>query len=248
MSQKDDQNQSQQPTATDPTVELMEGFQNLASHLQKRSDDKYNEMLSRHRLRMDDEDYMDSFVDDCLKMETWLLYSEALAVCQGWTPEPNRNAPYCVSDWAQVLKKQAEASQHTSLPLLNPQDKPAQWRVKPKAFITWLRKKNLHPIREVDASIDRVLAEQSPTKTVDSDAEPNKYAERHAVNREAVLHAAVAVLAAFPEQCRKNGKVTASAVVNQIEEKSPLWFGSEDLPLGRRTMQDIISKAIKSTS
>lgn len=246
MSQKDDQNYDQQLSAD--SEQLIESVKSLTSHIQKSSEDKRNEMFLRHNLRMEDQGYMDSFIAECLEMETWLLYSEALAVCQGWTPSTNQNEHYCVSNWAKAVKKQAEASQFTSLPLLNPQDKPAEWRVKPKALINWLRKKRLEPITEVDTSIDRVIAEQSANKTVTTDAEPNKYTERHAVNREAILHAAVAVLAAFPEQCRKNGKVSASAVVNQIEERSPLWFGHDDPPLGRRAMQDLISKAIKSAS
>ena len=75
---------------------------------------------------------------------------------------------------------------------------------------------------------------------------PHGNTESNANNRELVLGAAVAVLSAFPDQCRTKDltKVQASKVAKLIDQKSTILFESGEPPLTENTISRIISEYI----
>lgn len=229
---------------TDDPTQFFEHFQGLLKQYQNKQNEIYNEKETARKQRFYDQDLMDAFMSDCLDMESWLLYSEALAILQGWEPSQNRTAGYCASDWAKEMKKLAEESQHTSLPLLNPTDKPTEWRVDPTAIVKWLWRKNLYPVNAVNESLQRIIGDISKSDLNESDKQ-KRNTTHHAQKREEILQASLAVLAEFPERCRTNGKVSASAIAQVLEEKSPILFESGDVPLSPERTVKVIRQALK---
>ena len=94
---------------------------------------------------------------------------------------------------------------------------------------------------ESEFELDKKQSRQS-----DEDKKDHGNAELNAIKREALLHAALGALVAFPEECKTHGKITASAIAKTIEQNSKIWFDYDDLPLSNRKTVEIISKAIKS--
>jgi len=77
----------------------------------------------------------------------------------------------------------------------------------------------------------------------------DKHMERHAVNREQVLGAALSVVCSFQEQCKnKRGKIEATKICNLIEEKSPLFWPDTGEPiLSTESIERLIRKWMKKT-
>jgi hypothetical protein len=75
---------------------------------------------------------------------------------------------------------------------------------------------------------------------------PHRNSELNANNRELVLGAAVAVLSAFPEQCRTKdlAKVQASKVAKLIDQKSTILFESGEPPLTENIISRIINEYV----
>ena len=91
--------------------------------------------------------------------------------------------------------------------------------------------------------------EDSESDTV-GDCKINKHSERHAVNREQILGAAVSILARFPDACKSNnGKVQATKIRVQIEEKAQLfWEDSHEPPLTTSVIDELLRDWLKKTS
>lgn len=84
---------------------------------------------------------------------------------------------------------------------------------------------------------------------VPSDKAPHGNTEVNASKREAILGAALAVLAKYPDQCRSGtGNVQGSKIAKLIEEKSPILFKSNDgiPPFEPAGVAKTINKWIKS--
>ncbi len=83
----------------------------------------------------------------------------------------------------------------------------------------------------------------------ESEAKSNAYTERHAANRAEVLGAALAVLAAWPEQCRsKEGKVQGAKIASLVDEKSGLlWPDTGEAPLKKEKIAEFVNSWIKKT-
>lgn len=173
-----------------------------------------------------------------LQQDSWLLVSEAIPLNLGYGRKSlgiASRAPE-FSDIYRLSK--ADAGQ--SLKILNLDQKEQLWRVKPKDFVSWL---NLKGFDVLPALEDAFLVKRKASNT----SEPHPNAERHAVKREQILQAALAVLAAYPDQCLNDKKeISATRITNIIEEKSPVWFGEDDIPLSRSNMEKLIRKAINT--
>jgi len=82
------------------------------------------------------------------------------------------------------------------------------------------------------------------------ETEINNHSERHAVNREQILGAALSVLAQYPNECKnKKGKIVAAKICTLIDEKAPLfWESTGEPPLSVNVMTRHISEWIKKTA
>jgi hypothetical protein len=78
----------------------------------------------------------------------------------------------------------------------------------------------------------------------------NNHAERHALNREQILGAAVCILASYPDSCRsKNGTVQATKIREQIEDKAQLFWEETHLPpLSTSVIEDLLRDWLRKTS
>ncbi|MCG8325465.1 MAG: hypothetical protein MI673_08105, partial [Thiotrichales bacterium] len=68
------------------------------------------------------------------------------------------------------------------------------------------------------------------------------------VQQVAVLGAALAVLAEFPDQCRNSkGRISVPSIIELILEHQDTWFTDESELMSSEVMQDLISRWIKTT-
>jgi hypothetical protein len=182
-------------------------------------------------------DQQEEFVERYIGLDSWLLYSEAIPIAIGFRPEyidlAKKNEQYL------SIEKLAKSSANISLNILNKDDSEEKWRVLPKEFIGWAIKKEL----EVLTMLHQKL-ELKPKKELNI-AVSNAQGERHSAKREQILMAAVFILGNFSSQCiGRGGKVSATEIARVMEEKSPLWFGDNDIPLSPRRVKEILSSAL----
>ncbi len=188
-----------------------------------------------------DKNYRRGLFSKFSKLDSWLLYSEALALVHCAEPIYFSRVAYLCSDYSELQLPQVKAAAGVSLKVINQSLDVESWRVKPEDFLKWAYKKgwDLPPdLLEVMG-----LSLQRKSFKVYS-GHPN--AEHHAQRRESVLKAALAVLVAYPDKCRIRGKVSATAIASLIEQKSPIWFEDNDVPLSDREVKKLINGAINT--
>jgi hypothetical protein len=213
--------------------------------------DKFYEMTvtdresrrKKHLALTDSPEAIKAFYKHYVKLDSWLLYEEALPISAGVHPHAWDAVRDLYPNWEARLRPIMKSAVSISLPLINPDAKERRWRVKPKDFVKWLHSKELWPRKELEEALGIEHKAKSKKKTDYSD-HPN--AEHNAQKRQKVLEAALAILAAFPDQCRKGDKVSPAEIARIMEEKSPIWFGNEDIPLSERGVRELISSAIKT--
>lgn len=239
MSEKDKDDTPADPIDFSDPQSVMDYWNDSKKLIQQSQREDRVQRYETWKARLNDDQAIRTFVEQHLKLDTWLLHSEAISICQACDID---DAMLSNSDWATQVKQHIEAAKHTSLEIINPDEKPAKWRVKPVTFIKWLRSKELSPIAPVDKVLLDIADDTNPQPET-----TNNRTERFAANRERIFIAALAVLAEYPEKCSVNGKVSASAIVRMIEEKADLWFGYEDVPMSQRVMTELIRKALNTT-
>lgn len=85
------------------------------------------------------------------------------------------------------------------------------------------------------------LFESKPTKD-----KTHGNAELNAEKREQVLGAAIAVMANFPDQCKRGGSYSGTRIATVIDQKMELWWpNEEEPPLAISTMTKMISQHLK---
>jgi hypothetical protein len=183
----------------------------------------------------------EQFINRYIKLDSWNLYSEALPILIGYRPEYINYAK--LDRRFKELEKLARSSANITLKIINKDEPENKWRVIPKDVVKWAQSKEVEILMllESEFGLDKKQSRQS-----DEDKKDHGNAELNAIKREALLHAALGALVAFPEECKTHGKITASAIAKTIEQNSKIWFDYDDLPLSNRKTVEIISKAIKS--
>ena len=177
-----------------------------------------------------------------LKLDTWLLYKEAIPHCTGCHKHWWRDVRAEIySDWAEKVERLIDSPANKSLNILNPSDRKEDWRVKPKEFVKWLLDNGVQPRPELVV----LLGLDSQSKAI-SQKSTHGNSERNAQTREQVLAAAFALLVNYPNKCESRGKISVPQIVRLMEEKSPILFQEGDLPLASRTAEDLLRKAIKT--
>lgn len=202
------------------------------------------ECRQSYEQRLKDPDLLRIFMEECTQLDSWLLYSEALPFCQGVDPREWRQVRELHMAWQAQVIRLIKASIGTSLKAINPEAEEGSLQVKPKVFVQWLHSKEMRPLPELESVLGVELSAEKKSKN--NEYNPHGNAEIHAQRREKVLAAAVAVMAAVPDKCKRNGKVAGSAIAEQIDVFSTQVYGvGEEAPLGSRKVAEIISKALK---
>jgi hypothetical protein len=221
--------------------DLIKAANNISELLKDKMNKSQQDINEKINLVRNNPKYQKAFLQRFVKMESWLLLSEAIPICLGYGPEYEAYAKGD-KDYSKIenLAKGLEAN---NLDIIDHHKSIKEWKVKPKDFVRWLSDYDQYVIDEL--CIHFLSGESSslkPRNKAVSDAQ----SERHAVNREKVLMAAISILANFPDQCIGRGnKVSATEIARVMEEKSLLWFGEEDIPLKPKPLKALISKALK---
>ena len=202
------------------------------------------ECRQSYEQRLQDPDALKSFMEECAGLDSWLLYSEALPYCQGVDPREWRHVREGCLDWQAQVIRLIKAGIGISLKVINSAAEEGSLRVKPKVFVQWLHSNGIRPHPELEAVLGVEFSAEKKAKNKKYSQHGNT--EFHAQRREKVLAAAVAVLAAVPDKCKRNGKISGSAISEQIDVFSTHVYGvGEEAPLGSRKVTEIISKALK---
>lgn len=98
-------------------------------------------------------------------------------------------------------------------------------------------------VRWLQAIADK--PKSAPTKP--KGKRPHGNAVIHAQKREQVLGAALAVVAAFPDQCKRGMWFNGKRIAALIETKAPLWFEDGEPPLDTGTMASLINGYLNTT-
>lgn len=202
------------------------------------------ECRQSYEQRLKDPDLLRIFMEECTQLDSWLLYSEALPFCQGVDPREWRHVREDCLEWQAQVIRLIKASIGTSLKVINPEAEEGSLRVKPKVFVQWLHGKGMRPLPE----LERVLGVEFSTEKKPKNKEYSKHgnAEFHAQRRAKVLAAAIAVMAAVPDKCKKNDRFSGSAISGQIDEFADKVYGPyEEPPLDIRKTRDIINQALR---
>jgi hypothetical protein len=202
------------------------------------------ECRQSYEQRLKDPDTLRMFMEECTGLDSWLLYSEALPFCQGVDHREWSQVRELHLDWQAQVIRLIKASIGTSLKVINPEAEDGGLRVKPKVFVQWLHSKGIRPHSELEVVL--AMAYSAEKKSKDEKYSKHGNAEFHAQRREKVLAAAIAVMAAVPEKCKRDGEFSGSTIAEQIDVFSTQVYGiGEDAPLGSRKVTEIISKALK---
>jgi hypothetical protein len=178
-----------------------------------------------------------------LKRDEWRVYQEALPLLFGippehwnaWAAQPGADNAVAAL-WREI---QAAVEHGRGPPVVNPRSAATDWMVRPQDLHTWAHNGGFElpePFDTLMSFIAKVLstpAAVSLSPVADKDSSSD---------REAVLGAALAVVASFPEQCRGDaGWIEAEAVVDAILAKSAIWF-ERGPPMPRPAMVELIDK------
>lgn len=219
-------------------IQATQALTNTLGNTLNRSNKKIRDEI--HQVRSNSEDQK-AFIKRFIKMDTWLILLEAIPICLGYD---KNYVDYARSDKDYLkIKDLVQSLVANNLDIIDHHLSIKEWKVKPKDFVRWLSDNDQFVIDEL--CIHFLSGEDSSLKPKNQ-AVSDVQSERHAVNREKVLMAAISILANFPDQCIGRGnKVSATEIARVMEVKSPLWFGEDDLPLSPKTIKEIISKSIK---
>lgn len=187
--------------------------------------------------------------------DTWLIKNEALILLAGLDPEKTdyfeRTDIQSINDlW---LHAQA-CVQQGLLNVLNHENEPDQWRVQPIEIYRWAKisrisiPDNLSKLMDFISATVKYQGNKSESHASDNNSGIHA-AEKFDRDREKVLGMAVAILAAYPDQCRNsNGSVKVDKLIRIIKEKEIYWLGDEKIQLTPAAMRDLLDKWLKTVS
>lgn len=218
-------------------------FMDMANNLLKDIDEKKENYKKHYVTLLENPIELKKFYTEKTLLDTWLLNSEAIPFLLGVEPSQWINIKGMHLKFIRELAPLIKASAGMTLKVINPDAKEKDWRVKPKEFVKWLHSKGIRPRQELEEVLKLKFTKNVVKEESSYSDHPN--AEHHAQKRQKVLEAALAILANYPEQCMDKGKVSGTVIARIMEEKSPLWFKNDDIPLSARKVRDLINQALK---
>jgi hypothetical protein len=220
-------------------------FMEIYKKYQKSTEERIEAYRRKHIQFVSDSVELKKFYHDVVRLDTWLLSDEAIPYCVGVEPSQWHAIEPLYQQFSRKLNSLIKAGTVVTLNIVNPEAKEKKWRVMPKEFVQWLHSKGIRPRKELEESLGLQYRDDKKNNLKITN---HQNTEVNAQKREQILFAALSVLARWPEECtKKNGKISAAAITNLIEQKSNIWFGYDELPMTTRGMTLLISKALKKT-
>ncbi|HKK16011.1 MAG TPA: hypothetical protein VJ981_04845, partial [Gammaproteobacteria bacterium] len=191
---------------------------------------------------------LQSMYEKQVARETWLLKNEAIWLISGIEPvqcnevdEETRNK--ITGLWEHARKCVEEGL----LQVVNREQEADLWEVRPLDIYQWARVSRVE-LPEVFSNLMGFVAKSiKPVYTAADTESAHDAFDRKAYefdqDREAVLGMALAVLAAFPDECRSSGgRIKADRIVSIITDKEKFWLGNRQTAMSSIAMRDLISK------
>jgi hypothetical protein len=190
--------------------------------------------LKRHAAVINNAAIQQQFCQEFTHLETWLVFSEAIPICIGIHPRDTANIGIANISAFNEAKALAKTGKDKPLNLINPNDQPALWRVKPADFVHWMVEQKLNPLQALKYLF--LNLEQDNVKQNN---------QGDTVQTAQILGAALAILANAPTQCiDMNGKVSVDAIYNLMKSKANVWFENGNLPLEKQTIIKLLTSTI----
>lgn len=243
-------NQSQKlGTADDPVAPLADLLKQFAAMVQARLDDRPRERDSR-MARFGEQIEQQMLYEKWLKHDAWKLRREGIALLIGVAPEELAEiiGEGTLSEREHELWAAVQGSvQSGSGPRIGGESaQPETWTVTPPDLYGWAKGLGFALPEAFDSLMSFIL---STTRRAAAGPEPAAQpgaVSAGAANREAVLGAALALVANYPEQCvGAQGWVEADAIARLLQQKSALWF-DRGVPMTLEEVTALIDKWLKT--
>ena len=236
-------------TAGDPTARFVDLLQRFAGTVQGRLANRPRERDPR-MARFGDQVEQQMLYEKWLKHDVWKFRREAIALLIGVAPEELAEiiGEGTLSDAEHELWAAAQACiQCGAGPTLrNAAAAPNAWAVTPGDLYGWIKAAGFPLPGAYDTLMGFILSTTKKAVAEPDAAVPAAECQDAAARREAVLGAALALVANYPEQCvGQRGWVEAGPIARLIEQKSALWFDG-GLPISVEEMTVLIEKWLKT--
>lgn len=226
---------------SDNEIDLVEATKALTNAIGSKFNQTNKNISNEIDLIRTSQEHQKAFIKRFVKMDSWLILSEAIPICLGYGKEYEVYATGD-KDYSKI-KDLVQSLAANDLDIIDHHLSIKKWKVKPKDFVCWLSDNDQFVIDELCIHF---LSENNSQVKPKNKAVSDAQSERHAIKREKVLVATVSILANFPDQCIGRGnKISATEIARVMEEKSLLWFGEEEIPLKPKPLIALISKALK---
>ncbi len=180
--------------------------------------------------------------------ESWQLKDEALPLLCGLEPGTAIFAPAADQPTPPLDELWSHAQscvQQGLLPVINREQPSADWRVRPLDVYRWAKVSRIS-VPEVLNTLMDFVARTIKSETTGTSAQTDDHVDRSAhfdQNRETVLGVALALLAAYPEQCRnQKGRVQADKILRLMDEKGGFWSNNAQVDFSSMATRDLINK------
>ncbi|MFQ3228839.1 hypothetical protein [Reinekea sp.] len=188
--------------------------------------------LERQAAVINDTTTQKKFCQEFTRLETWLVFSEAIPICLGIHPRDTADIGIVNITAFNEAKALAKTSNGKTLKLINPHNQPALWRVKPADFVPWMIQQKLNSLQVLKYFYLK-LEQDDNKQNIDS------------VQSAQIFGAAFAILVNAPSQCiDMNGNVSVEAVYNIMKSKANTWFKDDNLPLDKQKMIKLLTSTV----
>jgi len=183
--------------------------------------------------------------------KTWLLKDEAIPLLCGVNPESKMSSESDAMQFAKLWEHAQQCVAQGLLSITETAAEPEKWQVQPQEVYKWAAISRVNIPEQLSGVMEFIL---STVKNTDSDSSGHvldsnnpKNTDKIGDDKERVLGAALAILAAYPNQCRNNkGRVRANKIVEILEEKGEFWFGKGTPALSNTARLDLINRWLQT--
>ena len=173
-----------------------------------------------------------------LKLDCWLLHSQALPLLSGLDPAATKG-PVAEDLW----EKMAAAVTNAELIVKDAGAAPEQWAASPRAVYRWAASSGI-AVPEPFRILMEFILQTVPAKTSPR-ARGNVETDFHTDN-EKILGAALSVLGARPEQClARDGNFDIRKMIILMHEHAGELFGTDGLEYSYERVHDLLKSRIK---
>ena len=183
--------------------------------------------------------------------ESWHLKNQAIPLLLSMDPE-NVSISLCDKETEQKYQDLWEHAQHCVeqelLFVLNRECPVDEWEASPTDVYKWAAISRVELPKELSPLMEFVLKSLVPTVNYNNNSHSSKKQDEisYDKDRERILGAALAVLAAYPEKCKNTkGRVRAENILSLINENENALFGEEIPELSVTADLDLINQWLK---